>query len=90
MLTVDQLNELSSADNCLLFLRVLNTSDLTFMYMLFKGTTIVDIIEVCADLLKLDDEYVKTAWPAIQIAEYNTYLDTLREYVENYTTPHNG
>ncbi len=83
--TLKELNELSSADNCLMLLRVLNTSDLSWMYSLFQPSTLLDIKNVCLDLMKLDQEYVASTWTAEEITEWNGYIEALSNDIDDRT-----
>ncbi len=49
--TVEELNELPAEQVAALILNCLNTSDLTFMYMLFEKSTLSDIIGTCGALV---------------------------------------
>jgi hypothetical protein len=52
--SVSDLNALSCSQNALLLLRVLGTSDLSWMCDLFSDASRLDVVRVCSDLLALD------------------------------------
>ena len=80
MLTLKELNGMTCSQNCLQLLRVLNTSDLTFMYDLLKGDTLRDITKMCEDLLDADEDDAQLTED--ERVEFRGYCLTLKtEYV---------
>lgn len=54
--SIKELNDTPIPEVCLHILRALHTSDLCFLYMLFKKETLEDLSNVLKDLNKMDDE----------------------------------
>lgn len=77
--TLAELNSAPAADIVLLMVRCLMTSDLTFMYTLFKPDTLKDLAEVFEDLLKFDKEYTDSAWPTSIREEVYAGIKTLQD-----------
>lgn len=78
--TLERLNNLSSAQNMLVLLRSLNTSDLTFQYMLYTKETIKDIASVALSLLVTDQIDQEATLTVMEMKEFNDYISALEEY----------
>lgn len=76
---LQHLNELSAAQNILVLLRALNTSDLTFQYMLLTKETCADIEQMAQSLFTMEhgDEMRLTPQEA---KEYLEHCAALKEY----------
>jgi hypothetical protein len=70
--TLAELNDLPAEHTILLMLRVLSTSDLTFMYVLFEPSTIADICNVSGQML---------AHPELELTEEES--SEAREYLKD-------
>ena len=78
MPTLTGLNRLDCVQNCLILLRVLNTSDMMFMYMLLEWETIYDIVVVCEGLFNDENGDLTIQ----QQGEYTAYLMSMKAYIE--------
>lgn len=83
--TIDDLNQLTTSQVCLIMLRCLNTSDLTFHYMLYKPETLLNIQDECSHLLAMDiqDHESDSGLSPEEISEFNDHLQTLYEYAQS-------
>jgi hypothetical protein len=70
---LNELNKLSAVQVQLIMLRCLNTSDLTFQYMLYSPVTLFDIINRARDMLRMEPDSLT----AEETAEYMEYLVAL-------------
>lgn len=75
--TLKDLNDESAGHCALAIMRCLNTSDLTFMYMLFKPDTLDDLLDVCLDLAQRDSDALTSA----EWQEIVSYANDVREYI---------
>ena len=84
--TLQELNELTASQNCLVMLRVLLTSDLSFHYMLYKTSTLRNIEEEASNILALDIEHreADSGLSPQEITEYNDYCTQLRKYADDH------
>lgn len=70
--TVAQLNQLTTSQNALLMLRVLSTSDLSWMSDCFKPESMKDVASVCKDFLEADGD--SSGLTDEEVAEFNQLL----------------
>lgn len=82
--SVSSLNELPASLNFLVMLRILNTSDLAFCYMIFKPETLLDIANNAARILQDEMEHNCHGLTIEEVTEFLDYCQTLREYAEKY------
>lgn len=75
--TIKQLNKHSASKNLLLLLRVLNTSDLSFTYMMFAPDTIRDIINIAQRVLKIETDANCHDLGDDYLREYNELVNVL-------------
>lgn len=84
--TLEDLNKLTASQNCLIMLRVLFTSDLSFHHCLFKSATLRNIEEESSMILAMDMEHreVDSGLSPEEITEFNEYCTQLREHADNF------
>ena len=81
--TVRELNrEGSCGEVSLMLVRCLMTSDLSWMYDLFKSDTLQDIIDVTTDLLRLEVDSGCCHLTEEQIVEFNESIIAFKEAIE--------
>ena len=81
---VHELNKLSVSQNQLLLLRVLGTSDMTFMYMLYDVPTIHNITHQAIGLLKMELQEECHELSMDELGEYTSLVSDLIEYICHY------
>lgn len=77
--TLQQLNNMDTEKGVLLLLRILNTSDLSFMYDCLNPATIRDLVETCVGILEASAEQSGLTFE--EKTEILGYFSTLHEYV---------
>lgn len=77
MMTLKELNELSSDKAVLLLVRVLNTSDLSFFHSVFKDSTIIDIINQCRGIIEIGDSMGSSDLTSEERAELKELLEDM-------------
>lgn len=88
--TLDQLNELSASKTILVLLRTLNTSDFVFHYMLYKHTTLKDIIAQAESLLHLEvthEDGDVSGLSEAEKTEFFKYMADMQEYMRTCHVP---
>lgn len=84
--TLEELNKLTASQNCLIMLRVLFTSDLSFHHCLYKSATLRNIEEESSMILAMDIEHreADSGLSPEEITEYNEYCTQLRRFADEH------
>lgn len=77
--SVDELNTLSAGQAALQMMRLLHTSDLIFMYMLFKPESVKDLNDHLFDLINEE----RATFTSEELTEAATLYANMKEYYDH-------